>query len=223
LDRNGRSTSPKYAEAIEAVQDFDALADLRQLQGLCVKMERGGFRPFSLTDLTGNLATLELQCCHLIDQSVEQLLKKGAANKKGLKATAGRGWYGHYIWLESYGCQLLYSATKWSERGLSPIWLRVSAPDWSFPEHLPDLSTTVSDSSWLHEDRNPGWPGIWLPIRLPEGREQQAVADSIVQQVEKVGRLLKTADQTESRISPPASAPLEEEGYSELGAPEQLP
>jgi hypothetical protein len=191
--------------ALEATQEHDALSDLRQLQGLCERMERGGFRPFTATDITGNAPALELQACALVDRSVERLLGRNIANKKGLKATAGKGWYGHYLWVHGFGCQLMFSAGRWAGHGISPIWLRVTSGAWKFPEGLgAPLSAIVADPSWIDEDRNSNWPGVWVPIRLLEGREEETVVDDMSRQLEAVADVLSKHPASGAAIEPPA-------------------
>ena len=40
--------------------------------------------------------------------------------------------------------------------------------------------------SWIIEERTGFWPGHWLPIRIAEGRDRQAVVADIVSQIDRI-------------------------------------
>lgn len=193
--------------AMQAEGESDNLADLRQLRALVVKMEIESFRPFSITDLTGDTPRLLLRLGTLVDLAVQQLLTRSFIDKKGLKASGGQGWYGHYIRIHGFGCQLIMTAHRWSAFGLSPVWLRITAGAWAFPEALqPPLRGALDDPSWLFEDRSRYWSGIWLPIRLLEGRERDSVVENMVRQVERIADALKDHRELGTNGPPPMDA-----------------
>jgi hypothetical protein len=177
--------------ALEAAEEYDKRADLHQLEGLVAKMETEGYRPFTSTDLTGDTPHLVLQLCELVDGAVEQLLTRPFADKKNLKATAGQGWYGHYVRIHGYGCQLVMSSSRWSAHGVSPVWLRVSSRDWKFQEDLRlTLRSAIDDASWLQEEH--GYSvGFWIPIRLTEGLDRDAVLRDVLRQLDYVASALE--------------------------------
>ena len=108
--------------AMDAAGEYNNLADLRQLQALVAKMDLEGFRPFTVTDLTGDTPRLILRLCGLVDNAVQQLLMRPYANRRGLRASAGQGWYGHYLRIHGFGVQLIVSAQRWS----TPAFTRVA-------------------------------------------------------------------------------------------------
>lgn len=178
-------------KAMETAEEYDNLADLRQLQTLAGKMENEGFRPFTVGDLTGDSPRLILRLCNLVDGAVEQLLTRGFADKKGLKASAGAGYYGHYFRLHGFICQLAMTAKLWSTKGVSPIWFRVltKEPRRLLSELLLKSKSTGFDPGDLIEDRD--GPGLWIPIRLAEGRERDAVLQDIAQQIDVIAAVLR--------------------------------
>ncbi len=190
---------------MEAAEEYDNLADMRQLQGLAGKMEKEGFRPFTVGDLTGDSPRLVLRMCDLVDGAVQQLLTRPFANKKNLKASAGQGWYGHYVRIHGFGCQLIMTAWRWSANGVSPVWLRVSTSDWrGLPEALRlPLRSAVDDPSSLIEDHARGWSGYWIPIRLVEGREREAVLSDMLRQLERIAAVLGTHPEAGTEAPPP--------------------
>ena len=176
--------------ALEAAQEYDNCADLRQLEGLVAKMELEGFRPFTSADLTGDTPRILLRLCEVVDGAVQQLLTRPFADKRNLKATAGQGYYGHYLRMHGYGCQLVVTASRWSAHGVSPVWLRVSSRDWKFPEDLRlPLRSALEDPSWLQEEHGYSL-GFWIPIRLTEGRDRDAVLRDMLQQLDRIAAVL---------------------------------
>ena len=177
--------------AQEAAAEFDNVADLRQLEGLVEKMEREGFRPFTITELTSDAPGLMLRLCSVIDGAVQEVLTRPYADKKGLKASGGKGWYGHYFRIHNCGCQLLVSSERWSRFGLSPIWLRVMTREWKFAQEMrASLLNAVMDDSLIREEPVGDWQGFWVAIRLEEGCERDAVVQGILKQVERISKAL---------------------------------
>jgi hypothetical protein len=190
--------------AMESAQEYDNIADLRQLQALADKMDKEGFRPFTVADLTGDNPRLVLRLCDLVDGAVQRLLTRPFADKKGLKASSGAGWYGHFVRIHGFGCQLIVSASRWSANGASPVWLRVSANWREVPERLRSpLRSALDDPSSLLEDRARDWTGFWMPIRLAEGREREAVLDDMLRQLDSVAAVLGTHPEAGTDITPP--------------------
>jgi len=190
--------------ALEGEGDLNLLADVRQIEGLCARMETAGFLPLTLSDLTGPTGRLVLQCCATVDGAVELLLPEEWASKKGLKASAGAGWYGHYVRIHGHGCCLAFDARMWSSRGRSPLWLHVFGPDFKYSEcaeraivnHLGrERCITVRDSGDL--------TGLWLPIDLPLGQEREEVVRSVASQVKDVAEALDGLVADESAVSTP--------------------
>jgi hypothetical protein len=194
--------------ALEAAEEYDKRADLHQLEGLVAKMETEGYRPFTSADLTGDTPHLVLQLCDLVDAAVEQLLMRPFANKKNLKATAGQGWYGHYLRIHGYGCQLVMSSSRWSAHGVSPVWLRVSSSDWTFQEDLRlPLRGAVEDGAWVQEEH--GYSvGFWIPIRLVEGLDRDAVVRDVLRQLDRVASALGAQPSIPLPSQPPVPPPL---------------
>jgi hypothetical protein len=178
--------------ALESTRDHTALADLRQLMGLAERMDQAGFLPLSATDLTGPNATRVLQFCQMVDQAMSLVLTNSFANKNGLKATAGAGWYGHYFRMHGYGCQLSFNAPHWARYGHSPIWLRVANGLFRYPEGLyAPIASTLPSPGWLCEERDYS-PGLWMPIRLSEGRDRDIVVDGMLAQILRIADVLAT-------------------------------
>jgi hypothetical protein len=176
-------------EALEAQGELALVADVLQLIGLAARMDTSGFIPVSVTDLTAPTARHVLQFCDVVDAAVELLLGKPFASKRGLKATAAQGWYGHYLRLHGLVCFLSFDAPLWAKHGRSPIWLRTT-----FPESPPQIEQAIARLLGHDGYVRPGdaeRPGVWVPVQLPEGCERDAVIASVVDQTLRVADVLQ--------------------------------
>lgn len=190
--------------ALEAAEEFDNLADLRQLISLVRKMDDEGFLPLAASQLTGDAPRLILNLCELTDGAIQEVLLWPFANRRGLRASAGKGWYGHYFRLHGFCCQLIVSASRWRTPGRSPVWLRISDSHWGVPTTVRALiNTAISDPSWVDEDRSRGWEGYWMPLPLLEGREREPVVADLVRQIRLVAEALAPAALTGVALAPP--------------------
>ena len=190
------------AAALEAAEEHDNRADVHQLEGLVERQEQEGFQPFTATDLTGETPRLIVRLCDLVDAAVQELLTRGYADKKNLRATGSHSWYGHYLRIHGYGCLLAMHAGRWAAAGISPIWLRVSSSDWKFTEEIRlPLRRAVNDPATIQEDRG-YWEGFWIPIRLAEGRDRDAVLRDVLAQVDRVAQALATTPAPPSGSEP---------------------
>ncbi len=176
--------------ALEAEGDVALIADLRQLEGLASRMETGGFIPFTLSDLTSPTPRHVVQFCEVVDSAVAALLLEPWADKKKLKATAGEGWWGHYVRVYGHGCQLSFNAPMWNEYGRSPIWLWVRSPAWKYSERLERTLVTHFGHDACITLRGEWREGCWLAMRVPEGCERDVVVRDICRQVAEVADVL---------------------------------
>ena len=177
--------------ALETQGDLSLAADVRQLIGLAARMETSGFVPLTVADLTAPTARHVLQFCQIVNVVVENLLREPFASKKGLKASAGEGWYGHYLRLHGLGCQLSFDAQMWAQYGRSPVWLRVTSPSWRYSEPVERAMAEHLGTNGYVALRDGYWAGVWTPIGIPEGRELDAVVESIRQKLIAIANVLQ--------------------------------
>lgn len=204
--------------ALEAAEEYDNLADLRQLEGLVEKMGREGFRPFTSGDVTGDTPRLILRLIELVDSVMEQFLTRSFADKKGLKATSWRGSYGHYFRMHGYGCHIGFTPQRWAAHGGSPVWLRVSSHDWKFTQALRmPLCRALDDPSVIQED-HAGAAGFLLPIRIAEGCERDAVLGDMLRQLDRIAAALESQPEVSMTNGYEVAPPVEEDQLSaEIG------
>lgn len=176
----------QISRALEANGEFALVADVRQLTGLAARMESSGFLPLTTTDLTAPTARHMIQFCNIVDAAVATILPEVWASKKGLKATGGAAWYGHYIHLRGHKAQLTFSAPIWAEYGRSPLWCRLFSPSWNYPEILErTLAGRLGNDAFV-AIREGTWRGLWLPLHILEGRDRDRVVDHVVDQIRAI-------------------------------------
>ena len=61
----------------------------------------------------------------------------------------------------------------------------------------------LRDPAWLKADEQGSNVGLWVPLRLTEGREKDVVVRDVVKQIERVGRVLK-----EHAVAEPPTEPM---------------
>jgi hypothetical protein len=177
--------------AVETQGDLSLAADVRQLIGLAARMETSGFVPLTVADLTAPTARHVLQFCHLVNVVVQRLLREPFASKKGLKATAGEGWYGHYFRLYGIGCQLSFNAQMWAQYGRSPVWLRVTSSNWQYSEPVERAMAKHLGGNACVARRDGYWAGVSTPVVIPKGRELDAVVEYMRQKLIAIANALQ--------------------------------
>lgn len=175
--------------AVQAGQDYSAVEDIRQLQGLAERAGTEEFLPFTATDITGQTPRVLLKCYRVVDKAFKVVKRhKEAVSTQGFGTNVGAGWYGPNFRFHGYTCSLMFSAQRWIKWGVSPIWFRIATKDNKTPEHLAiPIAAVLPDPTLL---RGEGSQGLWLPLRLTEGRELDAVVDDVVRQIHNFGPVL---------------------------------
>ncbi len=168
-------------KALSDADDVHALADLRQLEGLCEQMDSTAFLPLRSEELTGTLGRRVEDFCALADDLAQGLVASGEADAKGLRATGGMGYYGRYLRLHGYGAFLHFNAKLWARHGQSPLWLTMGfkdspvKADW-FRSVVPSL---VEDGIYCR-----------IPLHVPMQCEREAVLAALSTDVRAVARAI---------------------------------
>ncbi|MBK8256916.1 MAG: hypothetical protein IPK82_30115 [Polyangiaceae bacterium] len=116
--------------SVDAAGDSARTGDVRQLAGLCEKMDSEAFLPLTDEELSSSIGRRVLQFGGLIDDLAQRLVTEHLASAKGLKSAAANGWYGRYLRVGSYGVLLHFNSWKWATWGESPIWLMIMGSNW---------------------------------------------------------------------------------------------
>jgi hypothetical protein len=178
-------------QSLDSEGSTQLAADLRQLQGLCGRMDDEAFLPLRSEELSPAIATRSLQYCRLVDDVTTVLVNEKLASVDGLRATGGGSWYGRYLRLSEFGCCLQYNADYWSRIRETPIWLTIKDKNWkhshSFKEAL--LDAKGQDNIVLLEHENK----ILVPLTVRCGVERQVVLEELLSQMRRASAILQRA------------------------------
>lgn len=197
-----RALLQRMTVALERVGDFQRLADIRQLNGLCEKMDSTAFQPLLSEELTSTIGNRVLQFGNLASDWTDTLVSRGDADTRGLRATGGNGWFGRYLRLRGYAGLLHFSAWKWATFGDSPIWLRLNGPDWKTSPHVFKALTAAGIPF-----RDSAKDGCDIPIELLYGVEKEAVTAHALQQI---ALIIKALPPLEAKVGALPGIPPEE-------------
>jgi hypothetical protein len=186
---------------LEAEGETSGASDIRQLCGLCEKMDEDAFLPITSEELTSSTGTRIVQYCSLVDEATTQAVAEGFAAISGMKATGGFGWYGRYMRIHGNGCCLFFGANNWSRLRSTPLWLSVKDRNWKLTSALKDLLLP------LETDDPPrliiGETQLLVPIALSIGVERDQVMSNILTQLREVANLLKRSEDVDSSLVVP--------------------
>src|SRR5262249_24776535 len=99
-----------------------------------------------------------------------------------------------------------------AEHGRSPIWLRMTFPDSPDPSQVERAISKHRGRVGYVVPGDFGRPGVWVPIRVPEGRERDVVIASVVDQVVELADALKGVAPPEATVETLQEAEAGEEG-----------
>lgn len=108
-------------------------SDIRQLTGLCDRMDDEGFIPLGREDLSNGHAVRICHFCHLVEKATDRLAsKERLLSVKGFKIAGSKGFYGYGSYLNFRGWfgRLAFDARAWRKWGFSPVWLQLTASEW---------------------------------------------------------------------------------------------
>jgi hypothetical protein len=181
-----RALLSAIAAAVETAGDVSTSADVRQLVGLCERMDSEAFLPLTSDELCPTWGRRVVQFGQIASDLTDLLVGKGLASVKGCKASAGNGWSGRYLRIHGYGAYLHCSFWKWPKLGCSPIWLELKGPDF---KPMPIILDVIKGSGIQFFD----WHGnCAIPIFIRPGVERDELIADALEQVIKVVSLLKT-------------------------------
>ncbi len=114
----------------------------------------------------------------LIEGIVDRLVAEGVADTKGLSRS---GW-GRYLQLRTkFGVWLGVDLHSWSDRGMTPIWTRISASDFK---------GRVGQAKELFPDAHANRDRLCIPVRLPTGVVQDRLIDDAFTQIRSMADTL---------------------------------
>jgi len=94
-----RAVLASILRALETEGDLLAGSDVRQLQGLCERMDSDAFLPLSSEELTSNTGRRIVQYCEIVDEATREAVAAEIASVKGLTGIRGPAKYERYLFL----------------------------------------------------------------------------------------------------------------------------
>lgn len=169
---------------MESARETNRLDDVRQLQGLCERMDSEAFLPLRSEELTGTDAPRRyLQFCDLVNDLGEELVGSGLCDRKGLQAGGGHGYFGRYLRSAGVVFYVGLDCTAWATHEHSPLWLRFD--QYAPPEVLAALrQRAVSETRWTTVVESPR--RILVPLFIAPGTEKPEIVAALATQVEAV-------------------------------------
>lgn len=170
---------------MEAAKESERIEDVKQLLGLCERMDTEAFLPFRSEELTGtDAASRYLQLCQIVYDVGEELLKLEGFDRKGLTPGGGLGFYGRYLRGHGTTFYLAFDSAVWATHKYSPVWLR-------FDNHMPashhDAVLAALRRGILSELGVPviaeSNRRVFIPLFIPPGVERPDIINSVATQV----------------------------------------
>ena len=174
------------------------MSELQQIRGLCERQDREAFQPFSTDFLGGDVGQHVLDLDGLLIEAVDGLVADGLSSTRGLKWSAGQGWFGRYFRLGGWVC-LHVNYTRWGKERPTPMWLRIIDQD-AGPDVLEALAPLALEDPprFLNED------GLrQIPIQLPHDDSRDVVHAAIDGQLRQVHALLQSCSLPLPQREPP--------------------
>ena len=193
-----RSLVGSIHSALELAGEARLSSDALQLQGLCERMDMEAFLPLASEELTGSTGRRMIQFNQLLDDAHGLLTKWQGFDGRGVRASAGSGWYGKYFKMHGFACLLHTNAWQWGSLAFTPLWLRVKGADW---KPSPAVAEALEPLRHHHDIEVFSSPdGHDVPLMIPIGEERDAVLRHIMTQLEKVAEALRTYALPESTM-----------------------
>lgn len=172
--------------------------DLLQLKGLTGEMNNQDFRPFSLCDLSSDMATRIIDYYRIVDKIADSLIIHNCCNSKGLQASPQKDGYCRYLKVESSatGIGISYSCNLW-QKGLngktSPFWIAFQAVDcdnnWcNYPAELRCKLESSGKEFIVYRNRNK--EVLAVPLYALRNTNEYETVENLVKQAKDIIELL---------------------------------
>ena len=172
--------------------------DLLQLKGLTGEMNNQDFRPFSLCDLSSDMATRIIDYYRIVDKIADSLIIHNFCNSKGLQASPQKDGYCRYLKVESSatGIGISYSCNLW-QKGLngktSPFWIAFQAVDcdnnWcNYPAELRCKLESSGKEFIVYRNRNK--EVLAVPLYALRNTNEYETVENLVKQAKDIIELL---------------------------------
>jgi hypothetical protein len=166
---------------VEGAGEIEVAADIRQLVGLCKRMDDEAFQPLRTGDMGLEWPRRILQL-NAIARDVVQILKaRGLSNQKGLAAAGSFREYGHYFRCLDVEAWIGTNYEYWSQIAETPLWFRTQHSEFArfleFRSAFTDLERGQPPRVFVDGK------AVLFPIHLPLGAEREEVVNAVINQV----------------------------------------
>jgi len=166
---------------MEAARETERLDDVRQLVGLCERMDEESFLPLRSEELTAADTPLRyIQLGQIAFDVGAALIAEGICSVDKLKASAGLGYSGRYLRHRDIVFFLAFDCAAWATHKLSPLWIRFD--QYSPPAVLDALrgGKALADDLPIivEKDRR-----VLIPITITPGMERPDIVASCADQI----------------------------------------
>lgn len=170
----------KMAQKAEEEGDTQARFEIAELQGLASSV------------IAGDRPTRDENLKRLIAEAVKHVERSGWANTDGLSAGRGHGYYVRYLRLAGASAGLLIDYEVVRRMPDRPLWL------WFYGEPTDSVSVEEVRSA-LGSKAEPGlesYPGVCVPIILPEGADRSATLEAMIAELESIAKAIDPSGPT---------------------------
>ena len=187
-----RNLLVRMAGAVSAVADSHTETDIRQLQGLAELEDDDAFLPLKREELGPQLPRRVRDLTRLVDDVIRCADETEWASVKGRAKSATALSYG--VWMRLPRAEAVFGKAdaffgvdynRWARYRDTPLWLVFSGGSTELRRTLEPL-----------RDKDPaeliGGAGqdLKIPIKLPVGKEYNAVRDAVLARLEEIARLV---------------------------------
>jgi len=183
---------------LDAAGESLVASDVRQLLGLCDRMDADAFLPIRSEEFAPEMPRRIRQLCRLIDDATRSVVEAGFASTKtpkgSLRQTARLGSYGRYQMFEDIGICLWLGLKWWINFHPTPLWLEVFGKNWkdgwALRGKLAEFENAVPSRLFFSGGGNP-----LIPLTIPCGAEREHVLRVLVDQLREIAEKLNRPDQ----------------------------
>jgi hypothetical protein len=176
-----RAVLTSIQREMEMAHQSDRIEDVRQLVGLCERMDTEAFIPFRSDELTSLEAPRRyLQFGQLALDIGQALLDSGLCDRKGLTAAHGHGYSGRFLRAGQIVFFISFDCWAWATHKLSPLWLRFST------DTPPQVLAAIRGSAELRASRNlieETDRHLRIPLHIEAGSERPDLISAAVDEI----------------------------------------
>ncbi len=203
-----RATLQTLATALDSTGNHGDSSDVRQLQGLCNRMDDEAFLPLRPGEFAPEIPRRLMQLIQLVKDAIATAERQGIVSTRKLKAAASENNWGLYCRVGNVFASLRIAYWYWAQTRDTPVWVVIYGTNWQAGKLgecrgcLSDYERTVPTRLIVERER------LIIPIDLPLGVEREHVLLAVVNQLAAIANRLVgiVADGQPDQVQPPTDA-----------------